>query len=138
MVPALLAPDLAGAAVTMSEPYLVVTSRDHPVLSIVDLRWADLLPYSWCLPLRETPLRRHFDTFMTQQLLSQPLQSVETNSMMTLAILLEAMPLIALAPGNVANEWAARGEIGITPLFMLRLTRQPTMRRASASITKAT
>lgn len=119
MVPALLAPDLVGGPVALSEPYRVVASPGHPILSQPGLQWADLLAYSWCLPLKETPIRRHFDAFMTQQSLSQPVRSIETNSIQTQLRLMEAMPLVALAARDMAREWAARGWVGLTPLIML-------------------
>lgn len=119
MVPSLLAPDLAGGPVTMSEPYCVVASPGHPVLSSSELRWVDLLAHGWCLPLKETPLRGHFDEFMAQQLLPQPVKTVETNSITTLLMLLKAMPLVALATQSMARDWASRGEVGLTGLTML-------------------
>lgn len=119
MVPALVAPDLLGVPVAVSEPYIVVTSVNHPILSVPDLRWADLSAQAWCLPLRETPLRRHFDAFMAQQLLPQPLKSTETNSITMLLMLLQAMPLVAVAARSLAHEWAARGQVSLTRLTML-------------------
>lgn len=119
MVPSLLAPDLAGGPVAMSEPYVVIASPRHPVLAMAELQWADLLAYSWCLPLKETPVRRHFDAFLTEQSLSPPVRSVETNSIETLLMLLEARPLVAIAARSRAQDWASRGQVGITSLVML-------------------
>lgn len=119
MVPSLLVSDLVGVPVSMPEPYLIVTSPEHPVLSLPELRWVDLLTQDWCVPLRDTPLRKHFEAFMAQQHLSQPVRLIETNSITSLVMLLQTMPLVALAQQTLAREWVSRGQAGLTNLTML-------------------
>lgn len=72
-----------------------------------------------CLPLRETPLRKHFNEFMARQLLPQPTKTIETNSITTLLMLMKSMLLIALAQPSMIRDGTSRGQVGVTQLTML-------------------
>ncbi|MGK9230561.1 LysR family transcriptional regulator [Inquilinus limosus] len=117
MVPALMGPDLDGAPIVL-EPYVVVASVGHPVLALPRPGWADVLAHSWCLPLRGTPVREHLDEHLAELVLPQPESLVETGSVVTILMLLQSMPLLALAPRHLARDWEARGHVALTPLTL--------------------
>lgn len=117
MVPALMGPDLDGAAIIL-EPYVVVASAGHPVLALPQPGWADVLAHPWCLPLRGTPVREHLDEHLAALLLPEPDSLVETGSVVTILMLLQSMPLLALVPRHLAGDWEARGYVVPTPLTL--------------------
>ncbi|MDB6454059.1 LysR family transcriptional regulator [Falsirhodobacter sp. 20TX0035] len=98
----------------------VVASPDHPILSMENPRWPDLLMHPWVLPLPETPLRSHFDALVSQQLTGRVRCVFETTSLPSILALLHSMPLLALVPQTAARGWQDGGQAA-----MLDMTFQP-------------
>lgn len=117
MVPAQMAPDLDGAPIVL-EPYVVIASIGHPVLAMPRPGWAEIMAHPWCLPLHGTPLREHFDEHLSEMLLSPPGSLIETGSIVTILMLLQAMPLLALMPRHIAQSWEERGYVALPPLTL--------------------
>jgi len=115
MVRGLLTPDLDGAQI-LSQPYVVIASRGHPLLQQAAPDWAEACAHVWCLPLPGTPIREHFADSMSALHVAMPARVIETVSATTIATLLQTMPLLALAPANLAEEWVRSGVCMITPL----------------------
>ena len=115
MIRGLLTPDLDGAQI-LSEPYVVVASRGHEVLQRAGLDWEEACAHAWCLPLPGTPIREHFVDSISALRLAMPAHVIETVSATTIATLLQTMPLLALAPANLAEEWAHTGVCAVTSL----------------------
>lgn len=101
---------LPNVPMLYTEPSAVVASVGHPVLEIAQPRWPDLLLHPWALPLPETPLREHFDLMVSKQLLGRPKCLFETTSVMTMQVMLEAMPLLTLLPISIARRWDTEGQ----------------------------
>ena len=115
MIRGLLTPDLDGAQI-LSEPYVVIASRGHPLLQQARPDWEEACSHVWCLPLPGTPIREHFADSMSALHVAMPVRVIETASATTMATLLQTMPLLALAPANLAEEWVRHGVCMITPL----------------------
>lgn len=111
----LVTPDLVATPILAPDSYVVVASPHHPVLSVGRPVWPDLLAHAWCLPLPETPLRRHFDMLMAQQLIGHVNCVVETSSLASILMLAQEMPLLSLAPEQLAQEWQAIGKMQMLP-----------------------
>jgi DNA-binding transcriptional LysR family regulator len=111
----LLKPDLDGAQI-LSEPYVVIASCGHGLLQQTTPDWEEACAQVWCLPLPGTPIREHFADSMSALRLAMPVRVIETVSATTMAALLQTMPLLALAPANLAEQWARSGVCVITPL----------------------
>jgi DNA-binding transcriptional LysR family regulator len=115
MIRGLLTPDLDGAQI-VSKPYVVIASRAHPLLQQARPDWREACAHVWCLPLPGTPIRGHFADSMSALHVAIPAHAIETASATTMATLLQTMPLLALAPANLAEEWVRSGVCMITPL----------------------
>jgi len=115
MIRGLLTPDLDGAQI-LSEPYVVIASRSHPLLQQARPDWEEACSQIWCLPLPGTPIREHFADSMSALHVAMPARVIETVSAITIATLLQTMPLLALAPANLAEEWVRSGVCTVTPL----------------------
>lgn len=118
LLPSLLTPDLEGVPVTASDPSIIVASVNHPALAGQKPDWPALLEHFWCLPLRGTPLRIHFDEFLEQKLLPPPVRSIETNSIPLLRKFMAEFPLITPSPRGFALEWERQGEVELTDLMI--------------------
>lgn len=115
MIRGLLTPDLDGAQI-LSEPYVVIASRGHVLLQQARPDWEEACSHVWCLPLPGTPIREHFADSMSALRIAMPARAIETASATTMATLLQTMPLLALVPANLAEEWVRHGVCTITPL----------------------
>lgn len=121
MVPRLLSSDFDGIPLP-SPPYVVVASRLHRFAENDD-DLADpiegrrlALRQDWVLPLPDTPVRTYFVGFLAGRGHSLPNNLIEITSSNMLAVLLGAMPRLAIVPLNLARAWARAGSVKILRL----------------------
>lgn len=86
------------------EPIVLATRKDHPAQTLVAPALADLVRFSWILPLEQTSLRSELEQLFTAHHLPQPMNRIECTSMTTLRALLQEGDLIAALPMLVAQE----------------------------------
>lgn len=86
------------------EPIVLAVRRGHPALDLASPDLADLVRFSWILPLEQTSLRSELEQVFTSQDLPQPTNRIECTSMMTLRALLQEGDLIAALPMLVVQE----------------------------------
>jgi DNA-binding transcriptional LysR family regulator len=121
MLPQLLATDFDGIRMP-TVPYVAVASRLHPAAADLGALadpiegWRRATAERWVLPLPGTPVRSYFADFLAARRLSLRDDLIEVGSSTMLALLLKELPLLAVAPSNLAQEWAASGIVTVLPL----------------------
>lgn len=92
---------------------VVVASRGHPARSLPQNDWASLARFAWCLPPRESPLRRAFDAHLAVQGLAPPADVLEVGDAFLIAALLRHGQLLSVLPEQVAMEFQAERRLEI-------------------------
>jgi DNA-binding transcriptional LysR family regulator len=117
MMPRLLGDDLDGLSLP-TKPYIVVASPGHRLLAAPDPSWDEACRETWCLPLPGTPVRDYFADFLAGEHLSLPAHIIEVGSATLIATMFGSVPMLALAPANLAAEWAKSGLCEPAPLAL--------------------
>lgn len=80
----------------------VIVRQEHPLRSKKKLSLADLHPYNWVLPARNTPARNLFDQVFQSHGFQSPQHAVETSSLSTVrGLLLESDRLALLSEHQI-------------------------------------
>ena len=103
------------------EQMRIVARPHHPLLkhnaaTQPDLTLADLAPLTWILHPIGSPMRRQVENALQAAQLIQPLDIVETRSILATTSMLESSDMIAVVPNDVAQHYARYGMIALLPV----------------------
>jgi len=87
----------------MTDTFVVVARRGHPLSKLLSPRWEDTEPYPWILPPPGTLSRIWLDQSVVQAHMPPPRPWVETGSLVTLLSLLQERHYIATLTRSVAQ-----------------------------------
>lgn len=103
------------------EQMRIVARPHHPLLNHnastqPDLTLAELAPLTWILHPVGSPMRRQVENALQAAQLIQPLDIVETRSILATTSMLESSDMIAVVPNDVAQHYARYGMIALLPV----------------------
>jgi DNA-binding transcriptional LysR family regulator len=103
------------------EQMRIVARPHHPLLNHnastqPDLTLAELAPLTWILHPIGSPMRRQVENALQAAQLIQPLDIVETRSILATTSMLESSDMIAVVPNDVAQHYARYGMIALLPV----------------------
>jgi DNA-binding transcriptional LysR family regulator len=94
----------------------IIARPGHPLASVADPSLADLASLTWILHPLGSPMRRQVENALKAAQLIQPLDIIETASILATTALLESSDMIAVAPNDVAEHYARYGMISVLPV----------------------
>lgn len=103
----------------------IIARPGHPLANRPSTRLADLAPLTWILHPIDSPMRRQVENALKAAQLIQPLDIIETSSILATTAMLESSDMIAVVPNDVAEHYARYGMITVLavelPLAMANL-----------------
>ncbi|CAN7448596.1 LysR family transcriptional regulator [Bosea sp. LjRoot9] len=87
----------------IDEPLHIVARLGHPLMRASSLGLADLASWPWTLLPAASPMRKVLAPLFAEMMTHQPLDVVETSSMMTMVALLQESDMLAVMPADVAE-----------------------------------
>jgi DNA-binding transcriptional LysR family regulator len=96
----------------------IVARPGHPLANRPDTRLADLAPLTWILHPIDSPMRRQVENALKAAQLIQPLDIIETSSILATTAMLESSDMIAVVPNDVAEHYARYGMITVLPVAL--------------------
>lgn len=103
----------------------IIARPGHPLANRPNTRLADLAPLTWILHPIDSPMRRQVENALKAAQLIQPLDIIETSSILATTAMLESSDMIAVVPNDVAEHYARYGMITVLavelPLAMANL-----------------
>jgi len=111
------ADDLDGIGILEIE-HVLVASANHPLAGLSKVEWEDVLAHIWCLPSLSHPLRQAFNNACSRLHLATPQNLIETTALLSMPILFQKMPLIGIAPKEIAQDWCRSGHVSILPVVL--------------------
>lgn len=113
--------DGRGLDIQLFEQMRIVARPHHPLLNHKaatqpDLTLAELAPLTWILHPIGSPMRRQVENALQAAQLIQPLDIVETRSILATTSMLESSDMIAVVPNDVAQHYARYGMIALLPV----------------------
>lgn len=118
----------------IDEPLHIVSRIGHPLAAARALSMADLASWPWTLLPANSPMRKVLAPLFAAMMAHQPLDVVETSSMMTMIALLQESDMLAVMPGDVATFAVQHGllhhlDVALPPIMgsygILSLKEQP-------------
>lgn len=100
----------------IEDPIVIVCGRGHPLSFRHPTSPADLAGMQWILPSSESSTFAALLAWMSEHGLSLPSGSVQSTSLATNVMLLQACPVLALMPLTIARKAANAGEITVLEL----------------------
>jgi DNA-binding transcriptional LysR family regulator len=94
----------------------IIARPGHPLANRPKSRLADLAPLTWILHPIDSPMRRQVENALKAAQLIQPLDIVETSSILATTAMLESSDMIAVVPNDVAEHYARYGMITVLPV----------------------
>jgi DNA-binding transcriptional LysR family regulator len=94
----------------------IIARPGHPLANRPDTRLADLAPLTWILHPIDSPMRRQVENALKAAQLIQPLDIIETSSILATTAMLESSDMIAVVPNDVAEHYARYGMITVLPV----------------------
>jgi DNA-binding transcriptional LysR family regulator len=94
----------------------IIARPGHPLANRPDTRLADLAPLTWILHPIDSPMRRQVENALKAAQLIQPLDIIETSSILATTAMLESSDMIAVVPNDVAEHYARYGMITMLPV----------------------
>lgn len=94
----------------------IIARPGHPLANRLDTRLADLAPLTWILHPIDSPMRRQVENALKAAQLIQPLDIIETRSILATTAMLESSDMIAVVPNDVADHYARYGMITVLPV----------------------
>jgi DNA-binding transcriptional LysR family regulator len=94
----------------------IIARPGHPLANRPDTRLADLAPLTWILHPIDSPMRRQVENALKAAQLIQPLDILETSSILATTAMLESSDMIAVVPNDVAEHYARYGMITVLPV----------------------
>jgi DNA-binding transcriptional LysR family regulator len=101
-----------------SEPIVVVSGRNHPLVKRRGLTWRDALRWPWILPDAHSVAHRAIEAFFAQSGHGLPSDVIESQSLMLNLALMQRMPCLGIFPEALAFAHAARGDLAVLGLRM--------------------
>jgi DNA-binding transcriptional LysR family regulator len=103
----------------------IIARPGHPLANRPATCLADLAPLTWILHPIDSPMRRQVENALKAAQLIQPLDIIETSSILATTAMLESSDMIAVVPNDVAEHYARYGMITVLavelPLAMANL-----------------
>jgi DNA-binding transcriptional LysR family regulator len=96
----------------------IVARPGHPLANRPDTCLADLAPLTWILHPIDSPMRRQVENALKAAQLIQPLDIIETSSILATTAMLESSDMIAVVPNDVAEHYARYGMITVLPVAL--------------------
>ncbi|MEX0276193.1 MAG: LysR substrate-binding domain-containing protein [Ruegeria sp.] len=90
---------------------VAVVGKQHPLVDVPDLSFAQTKPFGWILPPLETTLRRQADHFFVGQQQYVPPVTIESVSYLANRALLQTRDLIGLMPDEVVSQDIRNGHL---------------------------
>ena len=107
------------------EQMRIIARPGHPLSAKNKPALADLAPLTWILHPIDSPMRRQVENALKAAQLIQPLDIIETSSILATTAMLESSDMIAVVPNDVAEHYARYGMIAVLqvelPLAMANL-----------------
>ncbi|WP_062380255.1 LysR family transcriptional regulator [Pseudomonas abietaniphila] len=94
----------------------IIARPGHPLANRLNTRLADLAPLTWILHPIDSPMRRQVENALKAAQLIQPLDIIETRSILATTAMLESSDMIAVVPNDVADHYARYGMITVLPV----------------------
>ncbi|WP_346832073.1 LysR family transcriptional regulator [Pseudomonas abietaniphila] len=94
----------------------IIARPSHPFANRPDTGLADLAPLTWILHPIDSPMRRQVENALKAAQLIQPLDIIETSSILATTAMLESSDMIAVVPNDVAEHYARYGMITMLPV----------------------
>ena len=98
------------------EQMRIIARPGHPLSAKNKPALADLAPLTWILHPIDSPMRRQVENALKAAQLIQPLDIVETSSILATTAMLESSDMIAVVPNDVAEHYARYGMIAVLPV----------------------
>lgn len=97
----------------VDEEICVVTRPQHPLVTGLNVEFAELAKYDWILPPPDTTLRREIDREFSDRDLPEPSCPVESISFLTNRSLLIATDMIGVMPYHVVEKEIQSGVLAV-------------------------
>lgn len=94
----------------------IIARPGHPLANRPETRLAALAPLTWILHPIDSPMRRQVENALKAAQLIQPLDIIETHSILATTAMLESSDMIAVVPNDVADHYARYGMITVLPV----------------------
>jgi DNA-binding transcriptional LysR family regulator len=94
----------------------IIARPGHPLARRPNTRLADLAPLTWILHPIDSPMRRQVENALKAAQLIQPLDIIETSSILATTAMLESSDMIAVVPNDVAEHYARHRMITVLPV----------------------
>jgi len=94
----------------------IIARPGHPLANRPNTRLADLAPLTWILHPIDSPMRRQVENALKAAQLIQPLDIIETSSILATTAMLESSDMIAVVPNDVAEHYARHRMITVLPV----------------------
>lgn len=94
----------------------IIARPGHPLANRPNIRLADLAPLTWILHPIDSPMRRQVENALKAAQLIQPLDIIETSSILATTAMLESSDMIAVVPNDVAEHYARHRMITVLPV----------------------
>jgi DNA-binding transcriptional LysR family regulator len=98
------------------EQMRIIARPGHPLSAKNKPALADLAPLTWILHPIDSPMRRQVENALKAAQLIEPLDIVETSSILATTAMLESSDMIAVVPNDVAEHYARYGMIAVLPI----------------------
>jgi DNA-binding transcriptional LysR family regulator len=95
------------------EQMRIIARPGHPLSARHKPALADLAPLTWILHPLGSPMRRQVENALKAAQLIQPLDIIETSSILATTAMLESSDMIAVVPNDVAEHYARYGMISV-------------------------
>lgn len=96
----------------------IIARPGHPLANRPNTRLADLAPLTWILHPIDSPMRRQVENALKAAQLIQPLDIIETSSILATTAMLESSDMIAVVPNDVSEHYARYGMITVLPVAL--------------------
>lgn len=94
----------------------IIARPAHPLMQKTTPALADLAPLTWILHPLDSPMRRQVENALKAAQLIQPLDIIETSSILATTAMLESSDMIAVVPNDVAEHYARYDMIAVLPV----------------------
>lgn len=98
------------------ERMCIIARPGHTLANRPDTGLADLAPLTWILHPIDSPMRRQVENALKAAQLIQPLDIIETSSILATTAMLESSDMIAVVPNDVAEHYARYAMITVLPV----------------------
>ena len=98
------------------EPVCAVARPGHPLFSAGAIQIRDLLQYGWIVAPAGSALRHRFDLMFQELNLPQPVNSVETGSLLFITKMMQQSDMVSVISSDVARYYGDHGLLAILPL----------------------